>query len=92
MSDARWDNVMFAGPSFHANGQKKAYEDWKRLPENIEISAALEHLIKIVCNKREVDGLTNIGTRFKLDDEKTKLRMSPSISSYHEPTKELFGH
>lgn len=84
MASGRWADVTFAGASFLVDGKKELYEEWKRQGNNADVSDRLESLFKSISLRREEDGMTTIGTRFKLDAAKIG-RQTSSHHPYRQP-------
>jgi hypothetical protein len=84
MASGRWADITFAGSSFLVDGEAKLYEQWKRQGTNSTMSDALESIFKAVSLKREENGMTTIGTSFKMDAAKI-CRQIQLYHQYHQP-------
>lgn len=77
-ADARWSNFKFVGKTFVIDGVPRDYPVWRLANEqNAAVSLAFEAVFKEIAIKREMKGLTTIGTKFNLDDP-AKLASRPA--------------
>ncbi|KAI1293913.1 hypothetical protein F5Y03DRAFT_373909 [Xylaria venustula] len=88
-ADARWSDVCFAGKSFTINGKPESYDAWKRRSlENARLSLAFESTFKEICIARQFQGLTTIGTRFRLKDARIipaeRAALYPPVTMIHQ--------